>query len=234
MGLPGPAFRTGNYFVCNNIDSDPRMEPWRENALIRGYRSVIAFPIKFLGLTCGVFALYAPTTDFFDNEEIRLLNEVTSDLSFSLEVLYTQKQKDILVNEFQESERKLATLIGNLPGMVYRCKNDPYWTMEYVSEGCHELTGYKPPELTGNQCISYNQLIAESFRDKIRNKWQKKLQKKEVFQDEYPIINANGKLKWVWEQGCGIFTPDGKIDCIGRFCCGYHRTKNNRKSFDGK
>ena len=58
----------------------------------------------------------------------------------------------------RENERRLATLLSNLPGMAYRCKNDRDWTMKFVSGGCEALTGYKAIDLIGVGATTYNSL----------------------------------------------------------------------------
>src|SRR4051812_4692862 len=45
----------------------------------------------------------------------------------------------------------LDMLLSNLPGMVYRCLNDELWTMEFVSAGSEDLTGYRPEDLIRGQ-----------------------------------------------------------------------------------
>ena len=66
-----------------------------------------------------------------------------------------------------ESERRLSTLMENLPGMVYRCLNDEFWTMKFVSEGCFALTGYPQDHLLENQRTNYAELIHPDDRQMV-------------------------------------------------------------------
>ncbi|MBA4313493.1 MAG: hypothetical protein C0417_12790, partial [Chlorobiaceae bacterium] len=119
--------------------------------------------------------------------------------------------------KLKESERKLSTLIGNLPGMAYRCLMDRDWTMKYVSQGCVELTGYEPDDFIDNKKLSFNDIIREDYRDSLWHKWQDVLKSQEVFRDEYPITTADGNQKWVWEQGCGIYSDTGEVIALEGF-----------------
>lgn len=111
----------------------------------------------------------------------------------------------------RESERRLSTLMSNLPGMTYRCLNDKNWTMEFVSEGCKELTGYKPSDFIGNRKLTYNQVIYAKDRKLVWNKIQEDLSEKRPFRLEYRIQTKSGRIKWVWEQGVGIFSNKGEL-----------------------
>ncbi len=117
----------------------------------------------------------------------------------------------------KENQRRLATLMSNLPGMAYRCLNDETWTMEFVSEGCFDLTGYKSTDLLGNSKISYNDLIHPDDRTIVRTSVQKGLEKSEPFRMIYRIVTKKGKLKWVWEQGIGIYSDEGNLIALEGF-----------------
>ena len=45
---------------------------------------------------------------------------------------------------------KVSRIFSNLPGFVYQCRNDKNWTMEFMSEGCMDVTGYSTDELINN------------------------------------------------------------------------------------
>ncbi len=108
-------------------------------------------------------------------------------------------------SELQERERMYNTLISNLPGMVYRCINDESWTMEYVSPGVKNITGYEPGDLIKNKNISYNEIIHEDDRQKVKEAVKKALQNQTKFTIIYRIKDTGGNYKWVWEQGQGLY-----------------------------
>ncbi len=90
--------------------------------------------------------------------------------AYSVSIIEDKTEEYEMEKKIEESERRLATLMGNLPGMAYRCHNDEYWTMEFVSEGCRKLTGYDSEELTGNRVISYNSLIIPEDREMVKKR----------------------------------------------------------------
>jgi len=113
--------------------------------------------------------------------------------------------------------RLLLTLLDNLPGMAYRCRNDPDWTMEFVSEGCRELTGYAPEELIGNRATAYGALIHPDDRPRVYADAQRALARGEPFEYTYRIRRADGQWRWVWERGRGVFRDDGSADALEGF-----------------
>ena len=110
--------------------------------------------------------------------------------------------------ELRESRRVLSTLMSNLPGMAYRCENNPEWTMEFVSDGCLALTGYRAEELLHNRELSYNDLIHIDDREPVWEQVQTAVQERKAFTLNYRIQTKSGKVKWVWEQGRGGFDDD--------------------------
>lgn len=94
-------------------------------------------------------------------------------------------------------------LLSELNGMVYLCRVDEHWTMEFVSEGCKELTGYYPDQLVLNRTISFLQVMHPDDRQMVWEEINQALAKGCGYAVEYRIICADQSVRWVSERGRG-------------------------------
>ncbi|MDR0280618.1 MAG: LuxR C-terminal-related transcriptional regulator [Paucimonas sp.] len=102
-------------------------------------------------------------------------------------------------------------LLNELPGLIYRGRNDRSWSMEYVSAGCLPLTGYPPEYLTRDPACSFGSLILDEYAEYIWYCVQCALLKHEPYQLRYRIRCAEGQVKDVWETGVGVYSGAGEV-----------------------
>jgi len=112
----------------------------------------------------------------------------------------------------RESERTLSTLMRNLPGMVYRCRNEQGWPMTFVSDGVVDLLGYGPAEITNGDVSFGEDVIHPEDREYVWTEVQDATSEGEPFKIEYRVWTEDGDQKWVWERGRVVDTAeDGTI-----------------------
>ncbi len=211
VGSCGTASYTGERVIVTDIATDPRWDGLRSLAMASNLRACWSEPvISSTGEVLGTFAMYyreprAPTAD-----ELRLIANGAHLVGVAVE----RKQAD---EALQESERRLSMLMSTLPGMAYRCANDRHWTMEFVSQGCRELTGYGPERLIGRKDISYGDLIHPDDANYVWNNVREALAEKRYFQLTYRIRTAGNQEKWVWEKGRGVYGDDEQVLALEGF-----------------
>lgn len=128
-----------------------------------------------------------------------------------LEDITNRKESE---DSLRESERSKSVLFSNIPGMAYRCKDDKNWTMEFVSQGTYDLTGYDMESFISGKKISYNEIISPEYRDSVKSEWKRALAQHKHYHDEYEIITQSGERKWVLEMGQGIYDSDGNVEAL--------------------
>lgn len=211
------AVREARAYVCNDFADDPNTLPWRELVAKYGFQAIAVFPLRAQGRPIGAMAHYAAETDFFEPDLVDLLSRMADDISFALDRLESDRQRKAAVSALAQQERMLAALMSNLPGMVYRCRDDEEWTMDFVSEGCLEVTGYRPDELIGNRLVSFNAIIHPDDRARVFREVHAAFSGTARFAIEYRILHRSGEERWVYEKGVGLRDAAGGIEALEGF-----------------
>ncbi|MEN6342477.1 MAG: PAS domain S-box protein [Methanospirillum sp.] len=152
-GPTGTAYREGRYYVVNDIATDPRMEPWREGALKRGYLANSAIPFALGTRNAGVLTLYAPVTGFFDDQIIGLLDELAMDISFALQTIDEEADRKAAEESIRDLEQKEADLINFLPDATFAI--DRAGRIILWNRAIEEGTGMPAAEMLGKGDYEY-------------------------------------------------------------------------------
>jgi|GEM_PF-4563261 len=115
----------------------------------------------------------------------------------------------------KESQSVLATLVGNLPGFVYRVTRD-YHTI-YISEQVESITGYSQSDYLTDHIIECGREIHPEDDKWIAEATERAIQEKSSFEYEYRIISKGGAVKWVWEKGMPVFDDAGNLQYLEGF-----------------
>lgn len=106
-GPTATALRTETEVVCQDIEQDPRMLPWRDEALARGYRALGAFPICEGGIVTGSVNAYAVDGNFFTPDIVLLMRELAADVSFALDAFAEKRLRTQMENRLKQLNAEL-------------------------------------------------------------------------------------------------------------------------------
>jgi len=145
------ALQEGMHSYCNDIARDPLAVAWREAALTREYRSMVSLPLNNGQRRIGMLNLYSSDTDFFDEGELHLLDELADDISFALEMCERDAERHRAREELQASEQRFRLLIENASDLITVV--DELGVVRFQSPASQRVLGQPAEQLLGRNML---------------------------------------------------------------------------------
>ncbi|MFZ2641524.1 MAG: PAS domain S-box protein [Verrucomicrobiia bacterium] len=117
-GPVGTCIRENRPCVFKDFLNAPETLPWHEQALTHGLQAAAALPIHFKGEVWGAFTVYDEEADVFQDKEVALLEETAMDISFAMENLEKEAQRQAAEAAQRESEDEIRKLNADLEQRV--------------------------------------------------------------------------------------------------------------------
>jgi signal transduction histidine kinase/ActR/RegA family two-component response regulator len=109
------AIRTGLPVLSGDISLLPESEPWRDDALRRGFRSMASLPLMSAEKPAfGALVIYSDQQWGFEPNQVNLLKELVDDLAFGLTSLRARAERDQAQQNLETKASQLQILAGEL------------------------------------------------------------------------------------------------------------------------
>ncbi len=132
--------QTQEYVLNNDVLNDPAMKPWKEDLEHKGVKASISLPIKKHKKIVGVFSFHSTVENFFDIEEIALLEKATTEISFALEIFEKNNKHKETEELVIENEKRFRALIENGEDLISLCNANG--NVFYTSPSIYNVLGY--------------------------------------------------------------------------------------------
>ncbi|CAM2768433.1 PAS domain-containing protein [Rariglobus hedericola] len=113
-----------------------------------------------------------------------------------------------------EAAALLRRLVTNLRGFAYRRRYDRTWTMEWVSDAFHRVTGYEAHRVIKNQSLSFAHLIHPEDLPGVAAQIQSALMARRRTTVTYRIMAAHHAAVTVEDRLVGVYDASGAIIAI--------------------
>ncbi len=136
---------TGKYYICNDVLHSEIKGGLQEYALQRNINSFLVLPIRKSGKIIGTFNLFSSEINFAGADEIKLLIELTNDISFALELFEKESQQKETDFKLQVNETRFRVLVEK--GTDIKTFSTQEGNFTYASPSASHTMGYEPLEI---------------------------------------------------------------------------------------
>jgi PAS domain S-box-containing protein len=218
-GLPGESTEwldpvlemqaSGERFVCNDLTDGACRLPWRAEARARGFGSAVLLPILVDGKAAGAFVLAAVEAGAFDDENLKLLHEVVSDVGFALENLDRDALRRQAEQAMQESENRLREMAENIQDVFWMADAES-WRLLYVSPAYEHIWGRTCESAYVQSPSAALEFIHSGDRDAAARARQA-LTAQESYDCTFRLLRPDGSVRWIRDRAFPVRDQAGRI-----------------------
>jgi PAS domain S-box-containing protein len=199
------ALRKGKHNICK-ITENEEMAPCQKIAYDLGFCSSASFPLKVFDVLTGVLNLYSDEQDFFDEAELKLMDELAMDISFAIE--YSEKEvgrklveQSLIVAKDSLEEAQHVARVGS-------------WEWDAVKD---EITAsgefFRLFDVTPDQIARFAQFIGRLHpddRERVQQDVAAALKKDRPYDTDYRVMIHDGGWRDINARGRVITDEEGK------------------------
>jgi PAS domain S-box-containing protein len=193
-GPTGAAIRNQTPYVAHNILTDINFLPWRDEAVKRGYASVIGLPLIADGQAFGALTIYSEMADAFDEDEKTLLKDLADNLAFGIvtlrrELKRVQAEKDLKKNRFILSK---AQQIAHVSNWALNLKtNELVWSDEGF-----RIFGYEPGAIKPTLKLLFSTMHSDDV-DRAKMSIDEAVKGNKLYNLDYRIFMKDGSMRYI-------------------------------------
>lgn len=209
-GFAASAVRDNKYYIVNDFMSEPRVQPWKDQASAAGVNSLATFPLRCEDRCVGVLNLHGDEIGFFTEELVALLEEMAANISFALTNMRRGAERETAKRALDASERKFRELAASVP--------EVFWTAEpeqgrftYVSPAYEKIFGRSSTQLL-EQPSQWTDAIHPA--DRMRIDASRNLARHGNLDQEFRIVRPDGEVRWLHNRSFPALDDEGNVTLI--------------------
>jgi PAS domain S-box-containing protein len=193
------ALRQGKHKICNIIENE-EMAPCQKIAFELGFRSSGSFPLRVSDILKGAITFYSDEPGFFDEAELKLLDELALDISFAMEYNEKETGNKRAEEALKASEKRFRIAAGSLIDVVYE------WDLKDKIEWYGDIDGIMgyPADGFPRTLAGWAAKLHPEDTEKVMAAIEGHLKRSEPYISEYRVMNKEGQWRWWSARGSAL------------------------------
>jgi diguanylate cyclase (GGDEF)-like protein/PAS domain S-box-containing protein len=202
----GLVIQSGQAFSMVDIAAEEGLGVWRDEACARGYRSVLALPMRDGDRVFGVLSIFEDQPDAFDIEQIAMFDELVDDIAYGVINLHTKAARAEAERALQATEEKLSGILNSIDNVVWSASDEG---LLYINPMAEKVYGRPLEQFFQTRNLLFDVIHPDDQQQVLQD--QEILLQQGAVTKEYRIVRPDGSIRWLEQRSKAVRNPDGQL-----------------------